>query len=70
MVIKDTIDLKDQIKTFAEKEGMTFKELAVKAGMSEKGLHNKFRRDSLTVKDLIKLLACLGKALDIKDIDK
>ncbi len=63
-------NLKDQIKALAESQGLTFKELAVKADMNENGLHDKFRRESLTVKDLNKLLNVLGKTIDITDIDK
>ena len=44
---------------------MTFKELAIKAGMNEKSLHNKFQRDSITLRDIEKLLSCLGYTLSI-----
>lgn len=54
------MDLKDELKAIAKEQGITFKELAVKAGVSENGLHNKFKRGSLTVKDLSTLLAVLG----------
>lgn len=59
-----TLDnLKDQLKALAESQDMTFKELAIKAGMNENSLHNKFKRQSLTVKDLLKLLQALQQAL-------
>lgn len=54
------MDLKDELKALAKEQGITFKELAAKAGLNEKGLHNKFQRGSLTVKDLSTLLAVLG----------
>lgn len=70
VIIKDITDLKDQIKTICHEKNITFKELAEKAKLDENGLHDKFRRKSLTVKDLNTLLACLGKTLVIKDKDK
>ena len=54
------MDLKDELKAIAKEQGITFKELAAKAGVSENGLHNKFKRGSLSVKDLSTLLAVLG----------
>ena len=54
------MDMKDELKAIAKEQGITFKELPVKAGVSENGLHNKFKRGSLTVKDLSTLLAVLG----------
>ena len=56
---------KDTIKGLCKQEGMTFKELAIKAGMNEKSLHNKFQRDSITLRDIEKLLSCLGYTLSI-----
>ena len=41
------MDMKDELKAIAKEQGITFKELAVKAGVSENGLHNKFKRGSL-----------------------
>lgn len=61
------VDLKDQFKAMAKAQGMTFKELADKASMSEKGLHNKFNRESITFKDVQRLLAVLGKTIEFKD---
>jgi len=60
------MDLKAQLQAIAKDKGMTFKELAAHAGMNENGLHNKFRRNSLTVKDLSKLLEALGLELSFK----
>lgn len=57
------MDLKAELQSAAKEQGMTFKELAAHAGMNENGLHNKFRRNSLTVKDLCKLLEALGLEL-------
>ncbi len=54
------MDLKDELKAIAKEQGITFKELAAKAGLNETGLHDKFKRGSLTVKDLSTLLAVLG----------
>lgn len=61
------MNTKDWIKALAKEQGLTFKELSQKAGMSEKGLHNKFARDSLTVRDLVTLLSVLGKELTAID---
>ena len=61
------LNLKDEIKQFCLEKNMTFKELAEKAKMSENGLHDKFRRDSLTVKDLRQILDVLGKEMVFKD---
>ncbi len=44
---------------------MTFKELAEKAKMSENGLHNKFNRNTLAVKDLQIILKILDKKIEI-----
>lgn len=60
------MDLKGMIQSLAEVQGLTFKELAARAGMNENGLHNKFRRNSLTVKDLCKLLDVLGCELSFR----
>lgn len=61
------MDLKDQFKAMAKAQGMTFKELADKAGLNENGLHNKFNRESITFKDVQRLLAVLGKTIEFKD---
>lgn len=61
------MDLKDQIKAIATKQGMTFKDLAIKAGLNENGLHDKFRRKSITFDDVQKLLDVLGKTIVFKD---
>lgn len=64
-------DIKTQIKELCEIEGITLKELANRAGMNYTGLHDKFRRQSITVGDLMKLLDCLGYSLAIvKNKDK
>ena len=64
------MDLKEELKALASAQGMTFKELASKAGMSENGLHNKFQRGSLTVKDLSALLSALGHEMTFRPKDK
>mgnify|MGYP000886647546 CR=1 FL=1 len=64
------MDLKEELKALASAQGMTFKELAAKAGMNEKGLHNKFQRNSLTVKDLSALLSVLGHEMTFRPKDK
>lgn len=60
--------LKEQIQTIAKEQGLTLKDVAEKAGMNYNGLHNKFFRGSITVRDLEKLLHVLGK--DIQIVDK
>ena len=65
------IDIKSKIQELCQIEGLTFKELAVKSGMNEKGLHDKFRRNSITFRDLMSLLSTLGYTISIvKDKDK
>lgn len=61
------MDLKETIKQFTKEKGMTFKELAELAGLNRAGLHDKFRRGSITVRDLEKLLDVLGKEMTFKD---
>ena len=64
------IDIKSKIQELCQIEGLTFKELAVKSGMNEKGLHDKFRRNSITFRDLMSLLSTLGYTISIvKDKD-
>ena len=62
------MNLKEEIRTISEQKGLTLKEVATLADMSYNGLHDKFRRNSLTVRDLVKLLDVLGK--EIKIVDK
>ena len=64
------MDFKDHLKDLCQTEGITFKDLADKAGMNEKGLHNKFQRQSITVKDLNTLLGVFGLTLGIVPKDK
>lgn len=64
------MELKEIIKQFAKEKGMTLKELAEKADMSSNGLHNKFNRQSITVKDLERLLTVLGKQITFIDIEE
>ena len=57
---------KDTIKKLCQdNNNMTFKELAKKAGMNDKGLHNKFSRDSITLRDFQRLLKVLNHELSI-----
>lgn len=64
------IDIKSKIQELCQIEGLTFKELAVKSGMNENGLHNKFKRNSITFRDLMSLLSTLGYTISIvKDKD-
>lgn len=58
-------DVKDIIKGLCLRENITLKDLALKAGMNEKGLHNKFKRDSITLKDFKALLSALGYQITI-----
>lgn len=52
--------LKEQIQEMASSQGLTLKEVADKANMNYNGLHNKFYRGSITVRDLEKILNVLG----------
>lgn len=64
------IDIKSKIQELCEIEGLTLKELSVKAGMNYNGLHNKFKRNSITFRDLMSLLSTLGYTISIvKDKD-
>jgi hypothetical protein len=60
------MELKEELKALAKEQGMTFKELAEKAGLNETGLHDKFKRGSLTVKDLLALLSALDHEMTIR----
>lgn len=59
--------LKETIQAIADEQHITLKEVAEKAGMNYNGLHNKFYRGSITVKDLEKILDVLHKRLAIVD---
>lgn len=61
------MELKEIIKQYAKENGMTLKEVAEHAHMSYNGLHNKFNRESITVKDLTRLLDVLGKQITFTD---
>ena len=61
------MDLKAEITSLCALQEITFKELAEKAGFNASGLHNKFKRDSMTVRDYERLLSVLGKRLAIVD---
>lgn len=56
----DIVTLKEQIQAIAKEQEITLKELSQKAGMNYTGLLDKFRRGSITVRDLEKLLHVLG----------
>lgn len=56
---------KDTIKALCASEHITMKELASKADMNYTGLLDKFRRNSLTVRDLERLLTAIGYTLQI-----
>ena len=55
------------IKEMAQQQGMTLKEVSDKAELNYNGLHDKFRRGSITVRDLNKLLDVLGKEMYFRD---
>lgn len=65
--MENTVNLKETIKAFASEKGMTLKDVAERAGMSYNGLHNKFNRGSLTVRDLNILLDTVGKKITFVD---
>lgn len=64
------MNLKEQIKALASEQGYTLKDVAEAANMSYNGLHNKFNRGSLTVRDLEKILSVLGFTIAFKKKDK
>lgn len=64
------MNLKEQIKALASEQGYTLKDVAEAANMSYNGLHNKFNRGSLTVRDLEKILSVLGFTIAFKKNDK
>jgi len=64
------MNLKEQIKILATEKEMTLKELSAKANMNYTGLLDKFRRNSLTVKDLQRLLDVLDKQMVFIDKKK
>ena len=59
--------LKEKIQAIADEQHITLKEIAEQAGMNYNGLHNKFYRGSIPVKDLEKILDVLHKRLAIVD---
>lgn len=61
------MDIHELLKQYAKEQGMTLKEVAEKVPVSYEGMLNKFRRGSMTVKDLEKLLDVLNKELYIRD---
>lgn len=54
------LKLKRRIQDIADAKGMTLKEVAEQCPMSYNGLHDKFRRGSITVLDLEKVLHVMG----------
>jgi len=64
------MNLKEQIKALASEQGYTLKDVAEAANMSYNGLHDKFRRGSITVRDLETILNVLGYTLTFKRIDR
>lgn len=64
------MNLKEQIKALASEQGYTLKDVAESANMSYNGLHDKFRRGSITVRDLETILNVLGYTLTFKRIDR
>lgn len=61
------MDLKAEITSLCKDKDLTIKELSERAAVSEKGLHNKFKRGNMTVQDLEHILSVLGKRLAIVD---
>lgn len=61
------MNIHELLKQYAKEQGMTLKEVAEKVPVSYEGMLNKFRRGSMTVKDLEKLLDVLNKELCIRD---
>lgn len=61
---------KDTIKELCISEHLTMKELASKADLNYNGLLNKFHRDSITVRDLEKLLNAIGYTLTVSPHNK
>lgn len=59
--------IKDIIKQFAKDKDMTLKEVASKSNMNYTGLMDKFRRGSITLRDLEKILDVLGKRITFTD---
>lgn len=55
--------LKKRVQEIVEEKGMTLKEVAERCPMSYNGIHDKFRRGSITVLDLEKILDVLGMKL-------
>lgn len=61
---------KDTIKELCISEHLTMKEVANKADMNYTGLLDKFRRNSITVRDLEKLLNAIGYTLTVSPHNK
>lgn len=58
---------KNIIEIYLKEKNMTIKELAEKCNMNVNGLHNKFKRDSISLKDFRTLLGALDKEIQIVD---
>ena len=61
------MNIKEIIKQYAQERGLTLKEVALKSEMNYTGLLDKFRRGSLTLRDLERLLDVLGKRITFTD---
>lgn len=64
------MNVHELLKQYAKEQGMTLKEVAEKVPVSYEGMLNKFRRGSITVKDLEKILDVLHKEIRIVDKKK
>ena len=61
------LDIRQILKDSAKEHDMNLKELASKVPTSYEGLLNKLRRESITVKDLEKILNVVNKELTVTD---
>ena len=61
------LNIRKILKDSADEKGMNLKELASKVPTSYEGLLNKLRRESMTVRDLEKILNVVDKELSVKD---
>lgn len=60
--------LKEFIKMLCEKRGLTLKELTAKINMNETGFHDRFKRKSISINDLDKMLEPFGLKLKVVEM--
>lgn len=66
--LKDMKQLKEFIKMLCEQKGLTIKDFTAKINMNETGFHDRFKRKSITINDLDKMLEPFGLKLEVTEM--